>query len=207
MALVQVLAGLALASAPGPFDDPPAVAPVLSIGGGYAVPFGRLFESSEIDVNNAMKGGFPVRAEVGVALWGRWHLVAYGEYAFLDRSQRCVPTADCTGNAIHLGGQLQYWGTGLAGWRAFIGLGGGWEKLSLDTPDTSFAFSGFEGKLTGAVLYFFGDLVGIGPYMDLGVGGYSHLDAAVGSGTGSETIRNQAVHVWLTFGVRIDLWL
>ena len=68
MALVPVLAGLVLASAPGRHDDPPPVAPVFSVGGGYAVPFGRLFESDEIDVNNAMKGGFPVRAEVGVAL-------------------------------------------------------------------------------------------------------------------------------------------
>lgn len=207
MALVQVLAGLVLAGTPGRYDPAPAVAPMLSLGGGYAVPFGNLFNTDEININNAMKGGFPLRAEAGVALWGHWHVVAYAEYAFIDRSQRCTPTADCTGKALHLGGQIQYWGQGVGAWWAFIGLGGGWEKLNLDGQDTSLGFSGFEGKLTGAVLYFFGDAVGIGPYMDLGLGAYSHLDAVVGAGTGSETIRNQALHVWLTFGVRVDLWL
>src|SRR5262249_52978594 len=141
MALVHVLAGLALASAPGRYDTPPAVAPVLSVGGGYAVPFGSLFKGSEVDADNPRKGGFPARAELGVALWGSWHVVAYGEFAFLDRSQRCVPTADCSGSALHLGGQLQYWGSGAHGWWGFIGLSGGWEKLSLDAQDLSLRFS------------------------------------------------------------------
>lgn len=59
--------------------------------------------------------------------------------------------------------------------------------------------------LTGAVAYYFG-IVGIGPYLQLSMGGYSQLDVSLGSGPGSETIRNQALHAWLTFGVRLDLW-
>ena len=206
MSLVQAVVILALTSAPEDAREVRPVAAVLSVGGGYAVPFGNLFNTDEININNAMKGGFPIRGEVGIALWDRWHLVVYGHYAFLDRSQRCTPTQDCTGSSLHIGGQVQYWGERHYGLTPFIGLGGGWEKLSLDAVDVSLAFSGFEGKLTGGVLYFFGNVVGIGPFVELSMGAYSHLDVVAGTGRGSETIRNQALHAWLTFGLRVDLW-
>ena len=207
MALIHVLAVLALASVQDDDERPPrAVAPVFSVAGGYAIPFGNLFKSDEINVNNAMKGGFPLHFEAGVALWTSWHVVAYVDYAFLDRSQRCLPTDDCTGNTLRLGGQIQYWGSGRYGWTPFIGIGGGWEKLSLNFSDGSLGFSGFEGNVTGGLIYFFNHWFGLGPYFEARVGAYSTIDVSNADGGGSSTIRDQAMHGWLTLGLRIDIW-
>ena len=48
--------------------------------------------------------------------------------------------------------------------------------------------------------------IGIGPDFEARVGAYSKLDVALPGGSGSETIRNQALQGWLTFGVRVDPW-
>ncbi|MGZ6034728.1 MAG: hypothetical protein ACXWLG_04770 [Myxococcaceae bacterium] len=84
-----------------------------------------------------------------------------------------------------------------------MGLGGGWEKLVLDSKEGSLTFSGFEGVLTLGAIYSFGSF-GIGPYVEGTLGAYSHLDANIGGGSGSETIRNQAMHGWFIIGVRVD---
>ncbi len=206
MALLHVVAVLALASTDAEPREVRSVAPVFSVGAAYAVPIGGLFRSATIDVNNVMKGGFPIAVEAGVALWEHWHVVAYAGYAWLDRSERCLPNASCTGSSLSFGGQVQWWTTEYRGWVGFVGLGGGWEKLTLSSTTGTLGFSGFDGVLTLGGLYSFGK-VGIGPFFQSTLGVYSQLDATIGSGTGSETIRNQTLHGWLIFGVRVDLWL
>ena len=203
MPLTQVLAVLALAASPVDEPEIRAVAPVLSVGGGYAIPFGNLFKTDAININNAMKGGFPVRGEAGIALWRAWHVVAYVDYAFLDRSDRCEA---CSGSSLRLGGQVQFWGSAPYGWTPFIGLGGGWEKLRLDEQQGSLFFSGYEGTLTGGIIYFFTSWLGIGPYFEARVGAYSTMDLTILGGSGSQPIRDQAAHGWLVLGVRLDLW-
>jgi hypothetical protein len=202
MPLAHVLAVLTLAASPVDEREARAGSAVFSVGGGYAIPFGDLFNTDAINVNNAMKGGFPVHGEAGIALWRSWHVVAYVDYAFLDRSDRCAPGDPCSGTSLRLGGQVQYWGSGRFGWIPFIGLGGGWEKLRLDEQNGSLLFSGFEGSLIGGAVYFFTSWLGIGPYFEARVGAYSTINLVGWSGPPPDP----AAHGWLVLGVRLDLW-
>jgi hypothetical protein len=166
------------------------------------LPLAALFNTDAINVNNAMKGGFPVHGEAGIALWRSWHVVAYVDYAFLDRSDRCAPGDPCSGTSLRLGGQVQYWGSGRFGWIPFIGLGGGWEKLRLDEQNGSLLFSGFEGSLIGGAVYLFTSWLGIGPYFEARVGAYSTINLVGWSGPPPDP----AAHGWLVLGARLDLW-
>jgi hypothetical protein len=200
--LIWVAAAPALAQEE---SEPTGIRPVASLGFGYTIPFGHLSNTDTLDVNATMKGGFPIHLELGVAFARRWHLVAYGEYSFLDRSQRCVQDVDCPGRLLRVGGQVQYWAKTFDGQQAFLGLGGGWEQLTLSFNSDSLLWSGFEGVFTAGVMFRLASWFWVGPYTSISIGGFSRLVANIGGEAGEETIRNQSLHCWWVLGLRFDV--
>jgi hypothetical protein len=182
-------------------DEPEGLRPVAALGFGYAFPFGHISNTA----NATMKSGVPLHLELGVSFRRAWHLVAYGEYAFVDGSVQCPGGVDCTGHALRIGGQVQWWGDTWAGQRGFIGLGGGWEQLAFGSGDDSLAWSGFEGVLSAGVLFRLTSWLSLGPYTSVSVGSFSRLTASVNGQNGEETIRNQSLHCWWVLGFRLDV--
>ena len=182
-------------------DEPEGLRPVAALGFGYAFPFGNVSNTD----NAKMKSGVPLHLELGVSIRRAWHLVAYGEYAFLDGSLQCPGGVNCTGHAIRIGGQIQWWADVFSGQRTFIGLGGGWEQHTFGSGDDSLAWSGFEGVFSAAVLFRLTPWLFLGPYTSLSVGSFSKLTATVNGSNGQETIRNQSLHCWWVLGFRFDV--
>ncbi|HET6981895.1 MAG TPA: hypothetical protein VFI53_07120 [Myxococcaceae bacterium] len=92
------------------------------------------------------------------------------------------------------------------GWpEGHIGLGGGWKQLTFHFNDDSLASSGFEGVLSGGVLFRLTSWLWLGPYTSISVGAFSKVTASVNGGNGEETIRNQSLHCWWVLGFRFDV--
>ena len=76
----------------------------------------------------------PLQLDAGVRLGGRWFIGAYFSYGFGgSTSDTLCPTGDCSANTLRFGGQVHWHPLGNVGLDPWVGIGSGYEKVSISS--------------------------------------------------------------------------
>jgi hypothetical protein len=192
---------------------------VLGLRTGYAVPFGAIEHGSAL--SDAFDGHVPVWLDVGVKLSPSVVLGAYGVYGYgiisRDDTGRhgCPSGLDCAGHLFRFGPQLQVQlapGQGVDPW---LGVGVGYEVVSVSirgtvnwfgSPtqlDASASDHGFEFlNLQAGVDFAAARQVGIGPFASWSLGEYTGCSEENAGRDIECRIDYPRLHEWLTLGLR-----
>ena len=193
---------------------------VLGLRLGYALPMGATAENDDGSSNNmsdAVAGHFPIWLDVGYMVSRDFLLGFYGHYAFGGVAGPLKAECDaassagvsCSASDVRFGVQFQYHPTHEGKIDPWLGVGVGYEWLTLDISgagiDGSTTVKGFElFNLQTGVDFKAAPNLGIGPFVSFSLGQY---DSTSNSGSIARVnpggdIANPALHEWLTFGVR-----
>ena len=180
---------------------------------GYGIPLGEAAENA--DLNDLVTGQVPIWIDAGYRITPNWVVGLYFQYGFAFLADNVCPSGtDCSAHAIRVGLQGQYRFMPREKVNPWLGLGIGYEWLggsvSIPSPvgsvDVSLDAHGFEFvNFQGGADFQVGDGIGIGPFLSFSLGEYSRGSFDVtgpATASGSDDIENQALHEWLTLGVR-----
>jgi opacity protein-like surface antigen len=177
---------------------------------GYALAFGSLMDGTKL--NTLADGHVPLCIDAGLRLDPHWYVGAYGSLGYVVPADGlCPPGASCSGTDARFGLQARY--SFLPDHRLdpWVGIGAGYEWLhvseSLGERSVGATFSGFElFNVQAGADYRVSKGVSVGPFAALSFGQYKSESVTVTSGSltadRSASIDNQALHEWLTLGVR-----
>ena len=222
LALAVGIPSAALAAEPAPpppiGDSPAAPTPdsrssAFELGArvGYALPFGSIAPGVSLD--SVADGAVPVWIDVGWRTDRSWFVGAYGSLAgVLTSGSFCPNVASCSGTDARLGLQVHYSFHPAPGVSPWVGLGAGYEWLHVGATEGSassgISVRGFELlNLQGGVDFRASEGVRLGPFAAFSLGEYESVSATGvtrdgASYSASASIEHQAVHEWLTLGVR-----
>jgi hypothetical protein len=175
---------------------------------GYSRPMGGIAQGASL--SDIVSNRFPLWFDVGYRVNPNWYFGAFLEYGIMS-----VPSSYCTTCSAHdiTGGiGAMYHVAPDAFIDPWLGIGMGYESVSGSEGFTgnSISFSGFQFcNLQAGADYYLHHLA-IGPFASLSVAQYSSATLTVlasgsgGTGTGSTVsdIKGQALHEWLTIGLR-----
>jgi hypothetical protein len=194
--------------------DPNAPHFEAAVRAGFGVPFGEAFGSGGT-ISNKMSDyssyTIPIWVDAGVRLWGSVFLGAYFAYGFGGSTDAatCGTGYNCSPSTLRFGGQVHWHPSGSsASIDPWIGLGSGYEKLSIGVSGNATGtidFSGWEFATAQlGVDFALGSVVRIGPWVSFSIGQYGtgSLTGPAG-GTTSGPIDNKGTHEWLMGGVRL----
>ena len=210
-------------------DDEVASASSASDGGkfaiglrlGYALPMGSSVGvgsgATAQEMTDVVSGQFPIWLDLGYMVTPNVMLGVYGQYGFTSLAGQIKTECDqasalgvsCSASDIRLGGQVQYHFSPSEKIDPWLGLGVGYEWMTISASgagqDLSTTISGVEfANLQGGVDFKVMPNFGIGPFISLPLGQYGSVSNS-GSGAASNPggdISNKAIHEWLTFGAR-----
>lgn len=222
--------GGALAQEPAPTD---AVAPapaseagasaaagtdrkfVLGLRLGYGLPMGDAVKSqpgASGAMTDAISHMIPIWLDVGYMVTPNVMLGAYGQYAFVSlKDSVCQGASSCSANDIRFGVQAQYQIMPGQPMNPWIGLGVGYEMLSLSASgdsiighvDATEKFKGLEfANLQAGLDFLAAPGIGVGPFVSLSFGEYSSISETLNGQSQSSSSFDKAFHEWLTLGVR-----
>jgi hypothetical protein len=189
------------------------------IGGrlGYGVPFGRVTDDPDDEMDKGIKGQVPLWFDIGGRISSNFFIGAAVQYGFgllgSDFSTSCDQSGvDCSVHVIRIGPEFIYHFLPFEKVDPWIGAGFGYEWLSLSASvpgaDLSLTAHGFEFiNFQGGVDFLVGSNMGIGPFLSFSLGQYDaqSLDCSGAGCAGvsqSGSIDNKALHEWLVFGAR-----
>jgi len=202
------------AASPAASPDPNAPHFEAAVRAGFGVPLGEAFGSGGT-LSNKMSDyasySIPIWVDVGVRLWGSLFLGGYFSYGFggSTDASTCGSGFSCSPSTLRFGGQVHWHPLGSASVDPWVGLGSGYEKLSIGVSGGStsgtFEFSGWEWVTAQLGLDFaLGSVFRIGPWVSFSIGQYgSGTIAGSGGGSQSGPIDNKGTHEWLMGGVRL----
>jgi hypothetical protein len=208
--------GAPTAAAPAAAAAPDPNAPHFeaAVRAGFGIPLGEAFGSGG-SFSNKMSDlasyTIPIWVDIGVRLWGSLFLGGYFSYGFGGSTDAttCGSGFSCSPSTLRFGGQLHWHPLGSASVDPWVGLGSGYEKLSIGVSgggaSGSIEFSGWEWATAQLGLDFaLGSVVRIGPWVSFSIGQYG-TGTIGGSGGGSQSgpIENKGTHEWLMGGVRL----
>jgi len=205
------------ASPPAPTEprhDSPGI--VLAAGLGFGFGFGHFYSRPsdpstsplptwlDPNVEGSVSSQFPF--SLGVA-YRPIPLVSFGLATELARVSAAGCSSNCNGGALSLGGELRFHFRAGESVSPCIGLGLGYEFLHFDNDQGSASLSGYGIDLREGLDFRAGRAWTYGPYVDLHVGTYTHISSYGGfRGASRESTdvshADQAIHEWVTFGVR-----
>jgi hypothetical protein len=188
---------------------------------GYALPMGALPVSLNAGSSSSLSGTFdgvvPIEIDAGYRISPRWYVGAFFQYGFgfinYAPSPPCkVSGASCSGTDLQFGLDIQHHFLPAGTFDPWIGLGASWESVSTSLGDgVHESLSGFQFlnlQLGGDFHHSFDDSIGDGQGPTSSVGGGPFVMLSVGElpngweSNGMGTSPFNAVHQWLTFGVR-----
>jgi hypothetical protein len=187
--------------APKPSHDPPRLELTGQVG--LALPMGKV-SAAEAGLGQVVSPQVPIGLEVGPRLTRHLFIGAYGSVAFGtaagDFHTRCATGANtlgCSVATIRFGIATRLRFRPDTSFMPWVGYGLGVESTSMDL----FAASGidFAHISVGADLRAREDAV-FGPVIDFGLGHYT--DERTNVDSGSASVDKQALHGWLTLGIR-----
>lgn len=187
---------------------------------GYAIPMGsgaNDADGSSNKMTDAVSGHFPIWLDLGYMVMPNVMLGVYGQYAFgsvggaLKRQcdQASSAGVSCSAHDIRFGLQAQYHVAPQAQVNPWVGLGVGYELLTVSLSNAgqsgSTTAEGFEfaNLQVGADVKALPNF-GVGPFVSFSFGQYrstSNSGLVADAGSGGD-IENKAIHEWLTVGVR-----
>jgi hypothetical protein len=177
---------------------------------GYMLPMGEVADRGA-DLENVMSGGIPIWLELGVRASPKFMLGIFGQYAFGFNGNFCDRFgASCSVRDIRAGVQFHYHFTPERKSDPWLGLGTGYEWLTLDVSssneDASLTMSGFEYLNVQFGIDFKLDQAlraGVGPFMSFSLGEYSKISCnGDGAAECPSSIEETSMHNWLLLGAR-----
>jgi hypothetical protein len=211
--VVAAMVGWACVSAEGAAHAAGGTAPAVEIGlrSGYSLPLGDAAGGNpSLSLSSDVTGMVPIWVDAGVRLTPNFYVGANFQYgvAFVNtgNNQYCGSGVSCTSNDIMFGVDVHYHLGPAQMIDPWFGVGVGYEILNIKASESgeseSGSFSGFQflNLQLGVDLAATPDL-GIGPFLMMSFDQYSSCSVS-GVEAGPCTINQQAVHEWMTFGVR-----
>ena len=173
---------------------------------GYAIPLGSAAGGTpSVDLSKYISGAIPLWLDAGYRLASpNLFLGAYFQYG-IGFNGDALNGCQCSTNVVMYGIQAHYHIMPDATFDPWVGYGLGMESANYSGPNSS------GGSLTGwdyGILQVGGDYRGlmdslsVGPVLMFGFGQYNNQSASQGGQSASQSIPNQAMHEWLTIGVR-----
>ncbi|WP_164021492.1 outer membrane beta-barrel protein [Pyxidicoccus trucidator] len=202
---------------------------VLGLRAGYGVPFGNAVGTEDEDdegakLSDTVSGVIPLQVDLGYFINSNLYLGASFQYGLGQFAEDCdgdFDDASCGVTQLRVGLNLAYHFSPSATLSPWLGVGVGYEHLSLNVSgeaagtsiDASTTASGFEFvNAQGGVDFRVSDKISVGPFATLTVAQYStsgvKLDVEGDSPLDfdeSEDIENKAIHAWLYGGVRMQV--
>jgi len=201
-------AGATPAAAPAAEAAPSPVHFEGSLRVGFGLPLGDLSQNSG-SLSNFSSFTIPVQVDLGIRISGVIFLGGYFSYGFAGSTDAatCGTGFNCTPSTLRFGGEVHWHPLGNAPIDPWIGLGSGYEKLTVSvTGDATGTFdvSGWEfANLQLGLDFALGSVVKIGPWVSFSVGQYSSGSVSGGGNFSGGDIPNKTVHEWLMGGVRL----
>ena len=206
---------------PPPRDEPPPARRgfQLALRTGITFPLGSISGANGDGMSRDFASQVPLFVEAGIKLHPMVFLGGYTSLSLGSTSQS-FRTAQlcgqggrsCLASSVRVGVEAQVHFQPDERIDPWVGYGIGLEVSSASAtgggaPEASESFTGIElARLAGGVDFRLSSLFGIGPFVELAFGTYSHahvagyVDQAVK--TGDSSISDGALHVWPTIGVR-----
>ena len=165
-------------------------------------------------LSNQFSAQVPLILDVGAKLTPSIFLGGYASFAFggsgdAFRATECPGAArGCSGGEVRLGAEIQYNFQPAERLNWWLGYGAGFESASASSTGAGFnyseTFTGFElARLSGGVDYRASRHFGIGPFIDLALGEYTHAHYENANQQVLDTSPDpRSLHAWLTLGVR-----
>lgn len=182
---------------------------------GFGMPMGKADASQEL--GNAVDMQLPLQLDAGVRLMKSLFLGAYFQYGFAllaDANKLGCDSADldCSGQDVRLGIQAHYHIMADRQFDPWVGLGIGYEWLTMSTEgggvDVSATIHGFEfASLQAGLDIALSDNFRVGPFVSFSLAQYSSTSvdcsgSICGNLGASGDIPNKTLHEWLILGVR-----
>jgi hypothetical protein len=188
----------ALAQRPPP---PPASKIELAARLGFGLPFGKLSSTGD-KISNHVTGVIPIAIEGNYRFTANFLAGVYLSYAIL-LAKDCPSGQSCGGHVLHFGIQGSYHLTPGGSFDPWVGLGVGYESLTLTVTElgrsasadgTGWQFANFQvgGDLRVSPTFYLGPFVSfsVDETTSIGFAGFSSSDF------------DKTLHEWLMFGVR-----
>jgi hypothetical protein len=172
---------------------------------GFSLPFGSIAGNSG-SLSDAFSGFVPIGAELGWRFTPNLYGGAAFSYAF-GFAKNCPPGVSCSGHDVGLGIDVRYHVLPDERVDPWIGVGAGYEWLSLSATGANSAdltADGFEFVHAD----FGADFVAapnvrVGPFVQLRVGEYKGAKVNTASGSASGDFTDKTLHEFLTFGAKV----
>jgi len=212
----------AASAAPAPATsgepDPNATHFEVALRVGIGVPLGSAYQQldgTDVSLGDWSSITIPVQLDLGVRLGGSWFLGGYFSYGFAGSAKASFNAftcgsgdVSCSPKTLRFGGQVHWHPLGNVSTDPWIGIGSGYEKVSLGVSDPSgdgsLDISGWEfANLQLGIDFALGSAVKIGPWVSFSVGQYSSAGGSSGGSGASVDITNKTVHEWFMGGVRL----
>jgi hypothetical protein len=179
---------------------------------GISLPFGDAYRTStgsSVSVAENSTASIPLQLDLGVTLARHYFVGAYGQYRFgLLKAGVCPEGLSCSETGARAGAEFIYsLGTHSSGIGAWVGVGSGWEwsmsKGSSPGGSATVTLSGWEiAQLQIGVDAWLTRAMRMGYYISGSVGQFSRIDLSDGTGSGSVSIPEKALHTWLEMGFK-----
>ena len=202
MLAVGLFAGAASAAA-APAEERPFR---LGASVGVAAPFGKLQGDDPTLLSDFVRHQIPIALEAGYMVTPQLLLGVSAQYGFVSTQSIPSGLGHPHGRDFNLGVQLQYHPSAPGRFDPWLGLGMGYESLTLSADDEhddlTLRLSGIElAKLQAGLNVRIGNVVSIGPFASYSIGTYLFQHLA-GSGIARNENLDPALHEWLTFGLK-----
>ncbi len=180
---------------------------------GYAIPFGSLAGStagaSSPNVSDFISGDIPIWIDAGYRLPSpNLFLGAYFQYGLGFNGSQLSPNGtncNCSTNVVMYGLQAHYHFMPDQTIDPWVGYGIGMESANVSGQNsTGGSYSGWDYAIfqVGADYRGLVDNLSVGPMVMFGLGQYNNASVSQGGQSASNSIPNQALHEWLTLGIR-----
>jgi hypothetical protein len=175
---------------------------------GYAIPMGNAVGGGAPPISDAITGVIPIWLDAGYKLNPNMYIGAYFQYGIglinNDKTGCGQPGASCSANDVMFGANFHYHLMPDQTIDPWAGIGIGYEILQTNSAQSSSDGNGFQ----FLNLQLGGDYkatpeLGIGPFLMFSLGEFSNCGASfMGQSAGTCTIKETALHEWLTIGIR-----
>jgi hypothetical protein len=197
---------------------PPSTGRGFSVGArsGWAIPFGSLVAGDAMQAN--FDGMVPLWFDAGYRVSEQFYAGGYFQWGFAFVSDEVCPPAllRCTATDLRFGLDVHWHfksliegGSWAGAFDPWVGVGTGYEstiiRLSAGEAKSHETDGGFEfgnvqlgGDYTGLSSW------RIGAFSSLAIAEYLHRTTGTPAGSASYSLPHPAVHLWLTFGARVQ---
>jgi outer membrane protein len=174
----------------------------------FALPLGR-FAEGDAALSERMVGSLPLWIDAGYRLHPRVYLGVYGQLAPLLRRD----CASCAGLALRAGLDVQVHLSPRERLDPWIGVGAGYEVLTLNEPALATTSRGFELAMVQVGLDYITSRSAVeatgrvGPFVAASLGQFHHQRAEAGGVVTEGGVARGALHGWIGLGLRaaVDL--